>query len=132
MGGDMPREATMCIKRADMPQVDWVDMPGLFAFLNSKHILVAERKLPPTWLTIRQCLDEVRACRNTLILTKPLLIATDLSVLDGDHRLVAHLELGTPEVECFQIGCSFAEASKAILQYPKAYRLGDGPQPERW
>lgn len=121
----------MCYPRDVMPQVDFADYPGLFAHLNARSIMVRDRSLPPSFLRMRQCIGETRPCRRIELLAKPLLIAMDMSILDGDHRYLRHLEEKTPEIRCYEIGLGFEEAMRAILTYPAAYRLGDAPQPRR-
>lgn len=115
-----------------MPQVDMSDLPSLMAFLNTKKaITISEVMVPPSWLVPRQCLEGITGCKRVEVLAKPLLIAVDLSILDGYHRWVRHKEVadyrlqqGAAEpylIRCYQINREFEEAKKAIFDYPKTY-----------
>lgn len=128
----------MCIPRDAMPQVDNADLAELIVYLTDKcGVGVSLRSLPTGWLKIQQCdtvfdPDRLRSpARVAMLLQKPLLVSLDLTVVDGNHRLLLHRFHGTPEVPCYQIGCSFEKSREYIAAFPRAYRFGDGPQPER-
>lgn len=114
-----------------MPQVDAAHIPGLLSFLYRKGVKIDTLALPPESLIVRQCMKEIRPATNPLLVCKPLLIAQDFSILDGDHRWAMHMQRKSPTCPCLRIGLSFPTAVETILQYPEAYRFGDGPQPYR-
>lgn len=122
---------SLCIPRKLMPQVDQADYPDLLAFLCGKGCAPVLTLIPLSQLTIRQCMSETRPATNPLLLKKPLLIAKDLSVLDGNHRLLQRKAAGIPDAECEQLPLDFQAAYDLILSFPKAYRYADGPQPYR-
>lgn len=128
----------MCILRDAMPQVDAADLADLIVYLTDKcGVGVSLRSLRTDWLKIQQCdtiFDPARLnspTRVAKLLKKPILVSLDLYVVDGNHRLLMHKFHGTPEVTCYQIATDFDHACKLVATFPKAYRLGDGPQPER-
>lgn len=121
----------MCIPRNDMPQVDTAHLPQLLAFMHRKGVKVETLQLPPEMLIVRQCMSEVRPATNPALVCKPLLVAQDFSILDGDHRWAMHMQRKSPTCPCYLIGLPFPAAVETILQFPEAYRFGDGPQPYR-
>lgn len=121
----------MCIPRKIMPQIDLADMDGLLDYLRSHGVDSREATLPIGLLTMKQCVGDTRPARNQLLKQKPLLIASDYSVLDGNGRYLMWKKEGQTKVPCIYLSKPFMFSALAILAFPKAYRYADGPQPYR-
>lgn len=122
----------MCIKRDEMPQIDWADYPELFAFLNDNGVTVSYKHIPAKSLQPVQCRDEIRPTRNPAQYHKPLLISLDLDILNGNHRWAGFcLDGADTLVPCFQLNAGYDESNNLLQAFPKSYRYGDGPQPYR-
>lgn len=115
----------MCIRRNDMPQVDAADLPSLMAYLHTKGYTPTERTLPVNWLRPMQCLDPLRENHDPDLRKRPILISLDLAIIDGNHRWgLWMLEDATADCNCIQLPCSFEEARKVVMAFPKAYTIG--------
>lgn len=117
----------MCIQREHMPQVDYADIPALCQYLQDVHAINSkELKVCPIMLSSKQCPDTFGPVRGREKLVKPLLISSDLFILDGNHRWATFVEDGAPECNCIMLDVDFDTAVEAILHFGKAYRYGDG------
>lgn len=118
--------------RDDMPQIDLADYAELFAFLNDRGVTVGLRHLPSHMLRPIQCPDKLFPAVEPGQSTKPLLVSKSRDIIDGNHRWAAHV-LYSPNVAVpvYRLECETFTAIKLLNDFPKSYRLGDGPQPYR-
>ena len=109
-----------------MPQVDEKDYSELLKFIQSHRAGPESKVLSPQKLHAHQRVDWGRV-RNMPpnVLRKPILISSDLYVLDGNHRwhacVLAHLD-----VHAIQIEREFESAISLLFEFPKTYCYGDG------
>lgn len=116
-----------CIPRDDMPQVDLKDLDSLFNWLwSEKRIASYRRYLPTEMLKHKQCPDHFDPVKGKELETKPLLVASDCFILDGNHRHCGAQAEKLAVCDCYQLTVPFDEAVQAILHYAKAYHYGDG------
>lgn len=115
-----------------MPQVDLADYAELFAFLNDRGVLISFQHFPAKLFKLAQCVNELRASRNPAQYRKPLLVALDMTILDGNHRWAGYFS-DSPDVlvPCFRLNVGFQEAFDHVQAFGKTYRFKDGPQPYR-
>lgn len=116
-----------CIPRDDMPQVDMIDLSALLVFLNEQYGIHTERRTIPTdLLRHKQCPDHFDPVQGKELETKPLLVASDCFILDGNHRHCGARAAKLSVCDCYQLTVPFDQAVQAILHYAKAYHYGDG------
>jgi hypothetical protein len=117
-----------------MPQVDMADLPGLLRHLWQHHrIGHVERQIAPSSLLVRQCPNPIRVCTRTELLLKPLLVSSDLYIVDGNHRWARLMLDGWPHATCIVLSAEFDRAVRAVRTFPQAYSYGDGQDhEERW
>lgn len=119
--------AEQCIARGIMPQVDEKDIPELVAFLRSSGVKVLKTCLNPRIVRGKQKVDrtKVRAI-PAVVLSKPVLISSDLFVVDGNHRWMAAIWRGLASLDAYFIQLPFKETLEAIFKFPKTYYYADG------
>jgi len=116
------------IPRPIMPQIDAKDLHALLHFLRAHKIGVKFAKVPASRFHHEQRTDALKVAAiagQPQLLKKPILASRDGGVLDGNHRLDAHVATGTP-VPAFIIDLPFEQAIAALFAFPKTYAFGDG------
>lgn len=112
-----------------MPQVDEADIPALVMFLRGRGIRVTYHAVAPNGLRMvqRVVFGKVRAIvrAERELLNKPVLVAVDRIVLDGNHR-VAAARIRRVAVPIILVNRRFAEVVEDIFAFPKTYAYGDG------
>lgn len=123
-----------CIPRAEMPQVDEADIGGLIAFLSARGVASVMLTVTPTSLVSRQHIvpGKVRSIlrAEAALLAKPLLVAFDRVVVDGNHRYAAARIRGVG-IPVVLFNRAFADLLGEVFAYPKTYTYGASPQPIR-
>lgn len=118
-----------CIARAAMPQVDEADLEGLLAFLSARGVRHVRLTVSASSLRSRQRIvrgkvrNIVRAAEA--ILHKPILVAFDRVVVDGNHRYAA-ARIKRVEVPIILFDRPFADLLADIFAFPKTYVLHEG------
>lgn len=106
------------VPRPIMPQIDVADYPALMIFLFERNVLVKHVTCDPRTLRFHQRVSEKLVRRMSPEQeAKPILISSDLYVLDGNHREERHLEDGS-ECACIRLGLPFGEAIDILLAFP--------------
>src|SRR5690348_16963220 len=111
------------VPRRDMPQIDKRDMPALLGFLQTIGVKVTRVTADPASLTFRQHVNAKLVASVSGVASeygRPILTSSDGSILDGDHRAMAHLRRSEP-VQCLQLGLPFAKAVRALFRFPRTY-----------
>jgi hypothetical protein len=104
-----------------MPQVDEADQTALVEWLAWKGIRVAQVTRSPDQLRFRQHVDFDRVRRMPdEVFRKPIWVAADGSVLDGNHRAWAH-RLRSQPAECLMIDLPFRAAIGALFSFAGTY-----------
>lgn len=120
-------KAKECIARGIMPQVDESDLPELIRFLKGRGVKVETTCLNPRIVRGKQKVDrtKVRAMPAAL-LSKPILVSSDLLVIDGNHRWMAGVWRKAAAMNAYFVSLPFKEALEAIFEFPKTYYYADG------
>lgn len=119
-------EGSYCVPRSAMPQVDEKDMAQLLGHLLTKGISFKGAVIDPLDIHSHQQVDYNRlATMPDAAMQKPILVAADMRVIDGNHRRMAHVIKGTA-CPCIVIDEGFEEAISAIFECPCTYSYGDG------
>lgn len=114
-----------CTPRDAMPQVGEGDLLALLVHLARHGVETETCRMPVDQLVFHQRVYEDRIpARRSADMNKPLLVASDGYILDGNHRAAAHRRYGTTPV-VFQLDCPFIEAIKAIFTFPRTYTYGE-------
>lgn len=112
----------MTIPRIKMPQVNPDDIEDLRAWLKAKGTHSWFMKiLDPEALTVRQRDDTFFIGKfHQKSLEDPILISSDRSILDGHHRVSAHILMKTP-APAIQLSKPFFVSLDLLNSYPKVY-----------
>jgi hypothetical protein len=117
-----------CIERATMPQIDESAYPALLAFLHGRGIASASRMFGPRELVFHQRIIPRKVhgvARHPELLAKPILVAADLAILDGNHRAAAGRVLRR-DVAGLLFSLPFADMLPHLFAFPETYEYGDG------
>jgi hypothetical protein len=117
-----------CIARAAMPQIDERDELELLAFLAKRGVTFDYRAFAPTELRFNQRIIPAKVhgvARHPELLDKPILVAADLAILDGNHRAAAARVLRR-DLHGFWFGLPFIDMLGHLYAFPKTYEYGDG------
>jgi len=118
-----------CIARGLMPQVDEADLPGLVEFLRERGIKVwTEACINPRLVRGVQKVNrkKVHALPLDVSLNKPVLVARDRKIIDGNHRWMKLVHRKMPCMKTHVVDLPFDEAIKNVFEYPKTYYYDDG------
>jgi len=115
------------IPRSQMPQIKSSDVQDFFAFLEkefgykTKTVKVKAEDLTPTQKEVN--LDKCRAMLdNGEAFKKPGIASQDGFVLDGHHRVFAHvLDTSNKAFDIYQIQAPILDILKAAHHYPKVF-----------
>lgn len=110
------------IDRSAMPQIDEADLTALVEWLAFKGVTVETVTLSSKALRFRQSVERHLAPMPKAVYDKPVLIASDRYVLDGNHRARAH-KLNGDSCRCLRLSCGFSEALEALFSFAGTYRL---------
>jgi hypothetical protein len=111
------------VPRPFMPQVDEADETALVEWLAFRGIKVSETTIEAEQLEFHQHVDFNRV--ETMpadVYAKPIWVAQDGSVLDGNHRATAHKLKGDP-VKALRVELPFEQAVAAIFSFAGTYDL---------
>lgn len=108
-------EPPRVIPRRFMPQVSEADYPSLFLFLASHGVTVESILLEPSALHFRQHIGRLHPVPAT-VLYKPVLVASDNAILDGNHRAGIHRKLGT-RCPCYRLSLPFLDAIALLFSF---------------
>jgi len=110
-----------CTPRPDMPQINEADLLPLLVFLAGHNVNVEATEMDTAQLVFHQKVypDRIPPPRSAE-LRKPLLVAADGYILDGNHRAAAHRRDGTRPI-VFRLDRSFLEAIAALFRFPRTY-----------
>lgn len=120
----VPQDVAPLIDRSLMPQVDDKLYPDLFVFLGNNYgIIFTAGWIDANKLRLHQEVDPEKAkAIPDSILTKPILIAQDGFVLDGDHRAYRH-DLDGTKAPFIRLEADFDRALKAVLDFPGTFKV---------
>lgn len=111
-----------CTPRTEMPQVDEKDLLQLVIFLAEHSVSTEAKVMPVDRLVFHQRVYPNRIPPPASAdMHKPLLVAADGYILDGNHRAAAHRRDGTSPV-VFKLGLPFHEAIALLFKFPATYR----------
>lgn len=110
-----------------MPQIDERDLGELIHWLDERGVPALPGTISPKLLHGHQAVDMTKAiAMPDEVLEKRVLIATDLYILDGNHRWAGHYQRHDPEMPIITIEQPFDEAVELLFNFPKTYAYGDG------
>lgn len=110
-----------CTPRAEMPQIDEKDLLQLLVFLAEHSVQVTDKLMSTTELVFHQpVFAERMPPPRSADMRKPLLVAADGYILDGNHRAAGHRRDGTSPV-VFQLSLPFTEALELLFKFPATY-----------
>lgn len=115
------------IPRERMPQIDAANLDEFLGFCGSVNVIV-ERGLimDPFELRAHQEVDLTKCIEmGEEVLAKPVLLSSDLYVLDGNHRWMGHVIRKT-QVPAIRLGIEFCAGLDLMFKYPGTYSYGDG------
>lgn len=128
--------AGKCIPREAMPQLDLASYSDLVEWVKTKGVLLVPRAIEPARCHSLQCMSRHPRSVSLRTLQKPVLIASDFAVVDGNHRWwhqlhnrddVHHL------MPVLQFSVPFREAVDLMFQFPATYSYADGNfHPKKW
>lgn len=119
----VPMDVYPLIDRNKMPQVDDKLYPDLFVFLGEQGMTFSAGIINPTLLKLHQEVDIQKAMNiPDHILGKPLLIAQNEFVLDGDHRAYRHF-VNKTKAPFIRIEAEFYAAYNAIMKFPGTFEV---------
>lgn len=110
------------LNRSDMPQVDQSDLSAAVKILTDAGIDVSMRSVDPSSLRHSQTKvnkQKIRSIASDIESGKkmpPIVISSDGSIIDGHHRQMAYIKLGTNPVRAVQINLP---RDRAITAYKK-------------
>lgn len=111
-----------CIARNAMPQVNDQDLPELFVFLQARGITIRRGTINPRLVRGRQKVVRAKVRKiNECMLASPVIISSDMKVIDGNHRWMKHYIKRSVEMAVVEIGVGFEEALRVIFEFPKTY-----------
>lgn len=125
-----------CIPRDQMPQLDLASYAGLVEWVKTKGVLLVPRAIEPARCHSLQCMEKPPRSVSLHTLQKPVLIASDYAIVDGNHRWW-HLLHNRADVHylmsTLQFSVPFQEAVDLMFQFPATYSYGDGNyHPKKW
>lgn len=107
------------VPRVDMPQIEERDYPSLFAFLAGHGCKVERVKVDPRHLRFHQSVADFDPSRlSSMPMVKPILIARDRFILDGNHRAKGALYLQRPIIDAFRMNRDFEPAIALLFAFP--------------
>jgi hypothetical protein len=116
------------VPRPLMPQVDEDCYFELLQYVQQHGHAWSYAEVDPSTLQPHQRIDHDRARHmDPLCLKKPVLVAQDGYILDGNHRWWEHNHLGLP-IRTISIDLPFAAAIEFLFSFPKTYSYGDGAE----
>lgn len=119
----VPIDVFPLIDRAKMPQIDLNVYPDMLIFLGNKGLTFNAGYIDPKSLKLHQEIDVERAkALPETVLRKPILIAIEGYVLDGDHRGFRHY-LDNTLAPYIQINATFQQAIELLLEFPATYEV---------
>lgn len=117
--------------RKDMPQIDAVQHEAFVRWLNQRGVPVRPVDVPTSALEhtqkefVQAKVDRIAEKGLEALRAGPrVIVAADLSILDGDHRQRAYEQLGSPTVPCWVIGLPRDEALAVAHEFPGAVQRG--------
>lgn len=119
------REMIPCIHREDMPQIDKEFFPSLLSYLDELGYAMEQTTLPTATLHPVQCLNQIVGVRRKEILTKPLLVASDRYILDGNNRWQQFTLDHVTEVPVYLISAPFNVCFEVLSNFPHTYYYRD-------
>jgi adenylate kinase family enzyme len=117
---------TLNVDRSTMPQVKSTDIPDLLQWLQShKHISHHTSSIAPHHLKFVQSnfnTDKIEALmQDPTQLQKPVLVSSDHYVIDGNHRVLAQLNLSPfKAIPIILLGGKVLDILAALKEYPKS------------
>lgn len=122
----VPEDVLPLIPRIRMPQIKTHDYAALLVFLGSKGIKFSAGYIDPALLKMHQEVDVDMAMQlPDSKLVKPILLAGDNFVLDGDHRGYRHA-VDKTQAPFIRIEIDFNDAITALFEFPGTYELQVG------
>lgn len=119
------------VPRDQMPQIDEKDIPRLLVFLGALGVKILAGEEPVlnvkqhqdiNWEKARALADRPKDMR------KPILVCEDMSVIDGNHRVAAHLLADEPTIGYIQLALSFEHAIPLLNAFPDSYTTAEVKQ----
>jgi len=114
------------IARHKMPQIKSSDVPAFVSWMKGngttiKKQSVAIGKLKPTQKEYnREKVDTLKTIDKSNLI-KPIIVASDMHILDGHHRYLALLELDkTYKIQIVHVGLTIDELVDAAEKFPKS------------
>lgn len=119
-GADIPRRV--------MPQIEEADYPALLRFLGSIDVEVKHRIELADSLIHRQAMDAFDPARVGVweAITKPVIVARDGSIIDGNHRAMAAQYIGQPYIPTLRIMRPFEPAIASCFAFPLTSTVRQG------
>lgn len=115
------------VPRVDMPQVDESDYPALVNFLQAHSCPVSRIVIEPQSCRFHQSVDDFDPSRIfRMPLDKPILLARDRFILDGNHRVKANLYLGRPLIHAIELNRDFEASIALLFAFPRTTVTANG------
>lgn len=115
------------VPRVEMPQIDESDYPALVAFLRANQCPVSRILIEPQSCRFHQSVADFDPSRiGGMPLSKPILLARDRFILDGNHRVKASLYLGRPLIHAIELAKDFESSIALLFAFPKVATTANG------
>lgn len=114
----------MCLKREEMPQIEWKDYGDFLLHCVQQGVTVRKGAIAPQMLRSVQCPGYWKRHRVDMAsLKKPILNSGDHVVLDGNTRWHTALVKGIEELPHYELHLTYPEALKFMFGYSRAYNI---------
>jgi hypothetical protein len=118
---EQPLDDRIMVPRRLMPQVEPHDLNALIHFVRSKGVWVLKRVVKPAHLRHHQSVNWDPSRYREPPRYYPPVVADDLFILDGNHRVEADFRLKR-QSRIIQIGLPFEPAIKLLFEFPKTHK----------
>lgn len=115
------------VPRDQMPQIREDDIPRLLVYLGRLGVKLEAGEILVSTLQHHQEInwEVVKAIANDAFkLRKPVLICSDDSIIDGNHRVAAHKMAGRDFIGYIRMSIDFEHAIPLLNSFPNAYNKG--------
>lgn len=110
--------ADFSVARSEMPQIRSADLPAFVDYAESRGVGVSRKSVLAKYLRFKQPVDAAHArAMPAEVLAKPVLVSSDLIVLDGNHRAAANAVLDNRQ-DVYIVHLPFCDAVDFVFDFP--------------